>query len=98
MATDLTTPISHGDTATSQVADDIIISLSENSFSFNVVDKNADGDVLHKERYTFPIWDESEAVILPASIETEAKDLHRAVTTAAKNAGYIGDGTTTDDI
>ena len=51
MATELTTEILHGDSATTQVIDTIQITLSANTFKIIIADKNSEGDIIHRQGY-----------------------------------------------
>lgn len=98
MSTQLDTPIERVKDVTEQKVSMVQISIPDNSISLNVSDYDTDGKLLGGEEYTFSIWNEArDTVVLPAAVETAARAFFQSIVTAAKSAGYIGAGTTTDE-
>jgi hypothetical protein len=98
MSTVLTTAINYGSSAIEQKVNRIEIDLEQNKIYIEINDIQEDGIILSRAHHSFKIFDDEGVVIIPANIETEAKDLHRVITAAAIAQGWIQDGITTDDI
>jgi len=98
MGTILDTPVQTGRIVAEQKIVDIRINLDRNVLAIEISGDDNTEDRIHSVHHEVPIWDDEGSVDLPAAVETAGRDLLQALTTVAKNQGWIGTGTTTDDL
>ena len=99
MPTELTNPVVKEDITTQKI-NEVRYNLDRNILQITIINYDQYGNALstlHKEQ---DIWtDETRTAFnLPTSVTDPAKSFHQALTTVAKNQGWINPGTTTDDL
>ena len=99
MATELDTPIVKND-ITHEKINRVVFDLDKNMVSIEILGYDVNGNEVESESIMQDIWtDETHTTFnLPASVTDAGRSLYQALTTIAKNQGWIGAGTTVDDI